>query len=252
MSPLKQFFSASNRIDTISDHDKKQLNSYHEIIYAFSRTTNASIYIIDYEKKEFEYVSENPLFLCGHSAEEVMQLGYAFYLKNVPSEDLQLLIQINKIGFDFFDRIPVAERRFYSISYDFHLITDEKERKLVNQKLTPIFLTETGKIWKALCIVTHSHEKVAGNIKVYKKWGLDILRYDLLQGRWKTNKKIDLTFRDVQILELSMRSYTINEIAAELFLSPDTIKFHRRKLFKKLDVSSMSEAIFFAEANKLI
>lgn len=251
MSPLNHFFSENNHIEKISPNDKKQLDNYLEVVYAFSRATNASIYIIDYEKKQFEYVSDNPVFLCGHSVEEVRQLGYAFYLKNVPEEDLQLLLKINKIGFDFYERIPIDERKFYSISYDFHLI-DGKKKKLVNQKLTPIFLTETGKMWKALCIVSHSREKTAGNIRVYKKWGLDILRYDIDHGRWKTSKKIDLTARDIQILELSIRSYTINEIATELFLSPDTVKFHRRKLFKKLDVTSMSAAIFFAEANKLL
>ena len=32
-----------------------------------------SIYIIDYFRKNFLFVSDNPLFLCGHSADEVLR-----------------------------------------------------------------------------------------------------------------------------------------------------------------------------------
>ncbi len=34
-----------------------------------------SIYVIDFNKKGFLYVSDNPLFLCGMSAEQVREMG---------------------------------------------------------------------------------------------------------------------------------------------------------------------------------
>lgn len=46
--------------------------------------------------------------------------------------------------------------------------------------------------------------------------------------------------------------YPINEIATTIFLSPDTVKFHRRKIFEKLEVSNISEAISYATNNRLI
>ena len=61
------------------------------------------VYVIDYEKQAFEYVSDNPLFLCGHSAKEVKEKGYAFYYKYVAKEDLDLLARIISIGFDYFE-----------------------------------------------------------------------------------------------------------------------------------------------------
>lgn len=75
-------------------------------IEAIARTTNKSLYIIDYELKSFEYVSNNPLFLCGNTAKEVLEMGYEFYIKYVPEDDLKLLLKINTIGFDFFEEIP--------------------------------------------------------------------------------------------------------------------------------------------------
>lgn len=38
---------------------------------ALAHNTNHSLYITDYNHKNFLYVSSNPLFLCGRSPEEV-------------------------------------------------------------------------------------------------------------------------------------------------------------------------------------
>ncbi|HEY5826336.1 MAG TPA: hypothetical protein VIT44_18330 [Cyclobacteriaceae bacterium] len=49
---------------------------------SFARLTHESIYVINYEKMAFEYVSESPLFLLGYTPEEVLNMGYEFYFKN--------------------------------------------------------------------------------------------------------------------------------------------------------------------------
>lgn len=249
---IDRFFLKSNTINGLTEEEQKKPLDYKEVIYAFERTTYAAIYTIDYEKQSFEYVSENPLFLCGHSVDEVREMGYAFYFDNVAPEDLELLIKINKVGFDFYDKIPLSDKKLYTISYDFHLKTDDNKRVLVNQKLTPLFLTDRGAIWKALCIVSLSTAKTSGNIKISKKGSGQDLYFDLQDERWKSADGIRLSQREKEILRLSIRGFTITDIGNEIFISPETVKFHRKKLFKKLGVSSMPEVIFYAANNNLL
>ncbi|CAL2079200.1 response regulator transcription factor [Tenacibaculum sp. 190524A05c] len=249
---VNDFFSLKNSINAISEEDINQTKNYLAPIRAFARTTYKSIYIIDYEKKGFEYVSENPLFLSGHTPEEVEEMGYAFYFKYVIEEDLDLLLKINTVGFDFYEQLPVEERLDYTISYDFHLKNKEGKKILINQKLTPLFLTRTGKLWKAICIISLSNEQNSGNIKVYKKGENKIFKYNLEEEFWKEEEKISLTTREKEVLRYSVRGFTINDIAKAIFVSPDTVKFHRKKLFDKLEVANISEAIVFATNNKLI
>ena len=45
------------------------------MVEAFARVTYQSVYLIDYYRQEILYVSDNPLFLCGHTAKEVKELG---------------------------------------------------------------------------------------------------------------------------------------------------------------------------------
>lgn len=252
MTTINSFFSSKNTVNNLTENETQQTNNYIEAIKAFSRTTYSSLYVIDYEKKGFDYVSDNPLFLCGHTPEEVKEMGYEFYFKYVPPEDLDLLLKINTIGFDFYETKPIQERKEYTISYDFLLKTEEGKSILINQKLTPVFLNEEGKIWKALCVVSLSSKLSSGNIIVYKNGSDETYEYDLNANYWKTLEKTKLNNREKEILQYSIRGYAIKEIAEKIFVSPDTVKFHRKKLFERLDVTNISEAITYATNNKLL
>ncbi len=252
MPDKSDFFSFQNAVENISEQEYLQNSNYLESIKAFTRLTNNSVYIIDYKEKGFEYVSDNPLLLCGHSAKEVQEMGYDFYIKYVIQKDLDLLVKINQIGFDFYETIPLKERKDYSISYDFYLKNQEGKKILVNQKLTPLFLSDDGKIWKALCLVSLSASNNSGNIKIYKKGNRKILEYDEDKHLWQSAQVIELSNREKEILQLSIRGFTIDEIAQEVVLTNNTIKFHRKKLFEKLEVSNITEAVSFARSNYLI
>ncbi|WP_028284089.1 response regulator transcription factor [Olleya marilimosa] len=252
MPDKNDFFSFQNSVENISHQEYLQTSYYLESIKVFARLSNNSVYIIDYKEKGFEYVSDNPLLLCGHSAREVQQMGYAFYIKYVIKKDLDLLLKINQIGFDFYEKIPLKERKDYTISYDFHLKNQEGKKILVNQKLTPLFLTDEGKIWKALCLVSLSSSNYAGNIKIYKKGNQKFLEYNEEKCLWHSAQTIKLSNREKEILHLSIRGFTINEIAQEILLSNNTVKFHRKQLFEKLKVSNITEAVSLAKSNYLI
>jgi DNA-binding CsgD family transcriptional regulator len=246
------FFNHQNSIDHLSEEEIEQKYHYLEPVKAFARTTYTSVYIIDYLNRNFEYVSDNPLFLCGNTAKEVQEMGYAFYFKHVPENDLKLLLKINTIGFDFYEKIPIQDRLNYTISYDFHLITKDNKKLLINQKLTPVYLTHSGKIWKAICIISLSAQKSAGNVKIYKNGENLEYHYNFDLEAWQKMEQAKLSKREIEILHYSTRGYTINEIADAIFVSPDTVKFHRRKLFEKLGVTNITEAIICATNNKLI
>lgn len=252
MEEINRFFSDRNTVKSISDNDVSQTGKYIEVVKAFSKLTYQSIYVIDYQSRAFEYVSDNPLFLCGLSAQEVEKLGYGFYFRNVGEEDLNLLLKINEIGFDFYEKLPIDERKDYTISYDFHIVNEKKHSILINHKLTPIFLNEEGKIWKAMCIVSLSPNHSSGNITISKQNSDVIWKFNLKDNKWEGEERIKLSDRETEILRLYAGGLTITEIADKIFVSPDTVKFHRRKLFEKIGVQNITEALSYATNNKLL
>ncbi|MBE9584139.1 helix-turn-helix transcriptional regulator [Mucilaginibacter sp. JRF] len=241
-----------NKITQIAEADHLQQHNYLETIRAFARLTYESVYVIDYEKMGFEYVSDNPLFLSGYIAEQVLEMGYEFYFKNVPEKDLQMLGAINQAGFDFFDKVPLNERKQYSITYDFHLINKDGKPILINHKLTPLFLTASGKMWKAVCVVSISHHRQAGNTFITKQGTDKIWQLNIETGTWHKFVKPELTKRETEVLRLHAQGLTINQIAEKIFVSPDTVKYYRRRIFERLNVSNIAEALAYAVNSKMI
>ena len=251
MDEIQRFFSGKNTVAYLSEAEYAQSGNYLEVLRAVARLSYMSMYVIDYQRKAFEYVSDNPLFLCNHTPAEVMAMGYSFYFKYVSPEDLEMLIRVNEIGFDFFDRTPLEDRKNYSISYDFNLQTG-REKILVNHKLTPIFITSEGKIWKALCVVSLSSNTTSGNILLSKTGEDSFWELSLDTGKWNKMDKSKLSERELQIVRLHAQGLTISEIADRTFIAIDTVKFHRRKLFEKLQVKNMAEALAYVKNNKLL
>jgi hypothetical protein len=219
MKDNDNFFSSQNTTRNISEEENQQLTDYLAVVDAFARTTYQSIYVIDYPKQCFDYVSENPLLLCGHSAQEVKEMGYGFYYKFVVKEDLELLYKINSAGSVYYENIPCEERMLYTISYDFRLRNDSGYTFLVNHKLTPLFLTKEGKIWKLFCIVSLSENQTSGNIKIYKQNENKFWYYEPEDDSWEADEKISLTDREKEILYLSIQGLSVNDIADRAFIS---------------------------------
>lgn len=241
-----------NRVEAIAGEENGLLNDYLEAVKAFARLTYESVYVIDYTTMSFEYVSENPLFLCGYTAQEVMQMGYDFYFRHVPGNDLELLNLINDAGFDFFEKVPEDEKKSYSITYDFHLLNEHGKTILINHKLTPLFLNKAGKMWKAMCIVSLSHQQQAGNVVIHQQGSGDYWKLDIQRKLWQRSPKPKLSEREAEVLRLYAQGLTIGQIAERIFVAPDTVKYYRRRIFEALEVNNIIAALSYAVSNKII
>jgi len=251
MVEKEDFFIPSNTVSPIPESEYLKINALIDTFNAVSRIVYQSLYIIDYNKQNFLYVSDNPLFLCGHTTREILDMGYLFYTQNVPEAEQPMLTELNVAGFKFFEKLSSQEKIKCTMSYDFHILTGKK-KTLINHKLTPILLTDEGKIWLAACIVSLSARSTPGNIILRIIDQSDFYEYSLKSHKWKENKGIILNDREKDILTLSAQGFTMNEISNELHLSLDTIKQSKRQLFTNLDVKNITEALSFATSYKLL
>lgn len=179
-------------------------------------------------------------------------MGFDFYNRCILVQEREILTQIAKAGFSFFTSLPIEERKNYTLSFDIHLIHQLKHTTLIHHEMTPLLLTATGKLWKSICIVSLSTASQSGNIKIFKVNSPILWMYTLERAIWEEQTKPKLSHRELEIIQYAFQGYTIQEIAALLYLSTDTIKFHRRKVLEKLQVSTIAKAIRFAIVHKLI
>ncbi len=216
---IQQFFDPIQKTQQNLPYD--DLDSLISMCDAFSEANNISVYIIDYDKQNFLYVSRHPLFLSGYTREEVKEMGYNFYEKVVSPEDIQMLLEMNKMGWEFFYKAPAGRRRLMRISYSFYLHHQKGGKCLIQHKLIPVRFTSDNNIWLAACFVSNSPYKESGNVHLVNMVNMEKQH---LKYNFETHKLIPytpekLSEREIEILHLTMRGYDESQIAGLLHIT---------------------------------
>ncbi|MBN1183695.1 MAG: response regulator transcription factor [Bacteroidales bacterium] len=252
MARINDFFKPVKGFSNSKELDYKQTDALLEASIILSKVLNLSIYVVDYYKKEFAYVSEHPLFLCGYDREKVKTMGYNYFEKIVIAEDLNMLLEINEKGFDFFYNLPINRRTHCFISYDFRVKYKNGNIFLVNHKLVPFHILTSGEMWLAVCLVSLSVNLKPGNVYIQMLNEPVKYIYSFKQKKFNLQDPIILPDNEKTILKLSALGYTSKEIADRLCKDLNTVKFHKSNIFKKLEVRNITEAIDFAVKNAII
>ena len=101
-------------------------------------------------------------------------------------------------------------------------------------------------------MVSLSNAQSSGNVVISKDKSDDLWTYDINADKWIIGKKKKLSQREYEILSLSASGLKITEIADKIFVTADTVKFHRKKMFEKIGVNNIAEALAYAKNNKLL
>lgn len=72
------------------------------------------------------------------------------------------------------------------------------------------------------------------------------------QAHNTTNEDYHLSEREKQVLQWLVNGYSYKMIAAEMFISIDTVRSHIKKIYEKLHVNSKSEAVAKAFKDKIV
>ena len=115
MARVEDFFFDENSVSGLNDERYSHVEMLKRAIDAMANATYQSIYVIDYFKREFLHVASNPLFLGGHTAEQMKDMGYQLSLDHVPKDEQEMLLENNTAGFKKVNEIPLEKRDGYFI-----------------------------------------------------------------------------------------------------------------------------------------
>lgn len=249
---LPPFLGMTKMQDTISENEYKMIQPYIELLMTLSQSYNINLYIIDYYKHDFLYISPTPLILNGLNFEDIKNLGYDYYQKFIPESDLNTLKEVNQIICDFLTKQPKEDRSKYTFSYNFHLVNERKSQILVHQKFTPLALSANGNIWLGLYILSLSSRSSLKEVLAIEKDTQQEYEYLWSVRRWKQRERITLSTCDRDILRLSALGYSNKEIGERICMDVNTVKAHKKSLFAMMKVNSIAEAIGYSLNHRLI
>ena len=231
------------KINGVTEESYKDIDSLIESVKAFARLSSKSVYIMDLYKQNFIFVSENPLFFSGYTAEEIRELGFDFFIKSTKKEDLAKISEINDRTIELIHSLPIEDRTKLILVDTYSTINKQTQKELLLcHQSTPLRLSSTGEAWLILCVESIASAGTKQEIIAYTENPNKIWKYDESDKQWQSLEWLKLKEVEKDILRLSAMGLSMKEIATELGCSYDTIKFYRKELLKKFGAKNIIEA----------
>jgi len=214
----------------------------------FAAISSEVVYVLDFLKRGFHFVADRDFLFCGHSADEVLSLGYDFYPVVIHKDDMPLLENMH----------AAILRRLYSMNdsgsinyFSFAVRMKNGSRYLmIDHKLKPVFIDE--KIRYGICMLTSSVFDSPGHLRAYDNNGVDFEEYSMNDTQWRKRTKPQLNVREKAILKLFKQGKNHREIATELRIARHTLQNELSSIYKKLNVHSLVQATTYAANHHLI
>lgn len=221
------------------------------IVQAFERNTYHANIIIDVQKNEICFVSNNIYKVFGAGFNFKYASDYETILDWVPSDELNKLIRLGNHTLQFTEQFSKDIILKFTLSVNIQIFKN-KRRRTVNLKMTPLFVSNDVKILYVLCSISLSSNHKPGNPILANLSNNLRYSYSKESQRWTLDNEIVLSEQEKSVLSLSAQGLTAKEIADSIHKSLDSIKAYKRNVFNKLGVNNISSAIVFAQNNKLI
>ena len=207
----------------------------------FAKLTNATCFVIDFDMHKLIYRSDKMIYLDDISIPDRQRECENPYWAQVTEETLGNLLQIRNKYPHVGQNIDLDEYSTHVCTIDYPIII-KKHVFFINQKFTPLVMRSDGITKIGLFIISPS---TCNHMESFIITRSQIrYRFDFKAGMYKTFElNRTLSIMEKEILLRVQKGLTIEEIADNLNLSVSTIKTHRMRIFKKLQVSTMPEAL---------
>lgn len=100
-------------------------------------------------------------------------------------------------------------------------------------------------------LLEYIHEAHTGGAPMTSSIATQVLKM-FSQAHNTTSEDYHLSEREKQVLQWLVNGYSYKMIAAEMFISIDTVRSHIKKIYEKLHVNSKSEAVAKAFKDKIV
>ncbi|MDR0892850.1 MAG: helix-turn-helix transcriptional regulator [Mediterranea sp.] len=203
---------------------------------------------MDRKNDRIIYLSDGLLELHKAEIEAFVDINWDEYLSNYLTSRPDLVTKALKKSQKFIEEseTKASEKRKYSILCTVPFVKNDKV--LVNHSSTPLFMKEEEVRYWLHCL-THTPQNHQG---IYLRKEGSKYYWRCTDEKWDRLKQDILNRREKAILSLSMQGYNVDEIAELLQRSGNTIKDNRKRMFQKLGVNNILEAVTLANIHKLL
>lgn len=233
----------SNITEEILKEEYKGIALMFETLDAIYRLTKNSMMVIDFASNKIIYKTDNLIFVNEAIPADYQRDSPNQYWALMREDDLVDLLHsrqahLNLIeGLSYNERLNLTNRTHFNI----HL---NNRSYVITQTFTPLKLRPDGSLWLGLFCFTNS-PRTTSDENISTTTNNSQYKYNKRAKKYlsETENFSRLTPIETTILNYSMKGMTSEYIASVLCKSTNTIKTHKKRIYKKLKVHSMAEAL---------
>lgn len=241
--------SVPKRIKSIDESEYQYIGKYIEFTKSLTTGAGLGIYIADTYKNKIIYVSKSLSLLLNDNSDNICKKGVESFLRYIPKEEYAKVYEMGEKIISFIEKAPITERKQLVFSYNLHYNINNVQYFL-RHTLTPLTLSTDSKFWLVLCKLSIPSRNEIGDM--IAKSANNFYYYSMNLHDWKIANGFLLTPIEKLILIYSSQGYTTSKLAKMFNKSVNTIKYHKKCLFKKLNAYNMAEAMLIADNYMLI
>ncbi len=218
--------------------------NYAKILRHLEYFSHQCFWIFDYHLNNFYYISSNSNFFKKKDFDLVKENGYDYFIKNTYPNDILYLLEIHKNTWKFLQNLDKNQSvTDFKVNYVIQLRNTLGKYVAVNQQVKLVETDKQGNIWLSLGSFEEVNEKLSyfpyiQNVVSGKKTNL--IETSVSKHSFEAPK---LTERELELLRYLSNNFSQTEISERMYISVDTLKNHRKNLYRKLHVSDKKEAM---------
>ena len=230
-----------NNASSAPDRKDLDISSMISHISAASRISNQSMMIIDFDEHVLLYMSDSMLYLDEATAADFKRNCANPYWSLISDKTLPYLLSLRDGYLSLSSQIPLEEYSKHICIFEYP-ISIRGHEFYINQTFSPLWMRDDGITGIGVFTIKPSSKRDISCIVVApsgRRWV-----FDYKNNRFEEfNLKTDLSLTEKALLQRARKGMSNEEIAADLFISVNTVKSHKLRIFKKLNVNSIAEAL---------
>lgn len=225
----------------------RNMEKYISYAKLLSQVNNSCVFIIEYNTKCL-YASPNFSTFFGYDIEKINSISddKNDYLDNrIHPEDVIVFSTIlKKIG-DFWFSQPLENRKDYKQIFEFRVLNSDNEYVRVISQYQVLEMDENGNPYLVLGVADLSPDR--SNYDGVKFRLVNMKTGKIIPFPITKESSINLTKRELEILEFVNSGMFSKEISDKLSISIHTVNNHRQNILQKLNTDNIVEAINLAK-----
>lgn len=212
-----------------------------KIIDASSRLNGLSTFVIDFDTHKLIYQSERLSYIDESSIKDQQRICANPYWSLISEDTLENLMTIRNNYILPGMLLPEEDYMKHICTIDYPIILRNHEL-FITQKFTPLVMRNDGITKIGLFTINHSNKKKI-ECSIITQSGKRFY-FDFCNRRFEEyDLGITLSLVEKAILHRARMGMTNEMIAKSLYISVNTVKTHRMRIFKKLHVETITEAL---------